>query len=265
MPRLLVPLLVVCASAFVPASTAADLREVVQRGTLKVLVASDEQPELFSFKAAGEPGFERELIEGFGRLHRVKVDIVPVANFDEIIAMLNHGEGDLITGITDTVPRRKSVDFTVEVLPSRHAVLTRKPYKVIKTLSELRRETKVGTIPGTSWEEAALAAGVPKASLVPAADLKALLAMMKEGRVKSAVMSLSDMTLAIRRDPALQAGLFLGTPGHAAFAVRKADTDLRRALDEYLTDTKRSQSYSRLVVKYFGNDALKILGRARKQ
>lgn len=265
MPRLPIVLLGACASALLAVGLSADLKDITQRGTLRILVASDEQPELFSFQTTGEPGFERELVEGFARLTRVKPQIIQVASFDDIIPMLNRGEGDVITGITDTVARRKHVDFTVEVLPSRHAVLTRKPYKVIKTLAELRKETKLATIPGTSWEEAALQAGVPRSNLVPAADLKALLILLKEGKAKSAVMSLSDMTLAIRRDPALQAGLFLGTPGHAAFAVRKSDPELRRALDAYLTSTKKSQTYSRLIVKYFGSDALKILGRARKQ
>jgi hypothetical protein len=74
----------------------------------------------------------------------------------------------------------------------------------------------------------------------------------------------SGLTLAMKRDPALQAGLLLGEPGSAAFAVRRKDVHLREALDDYLGSIRLSPSWSRLVVKYFGESALEVLGRARK-
>ena len=240
----------------------ADLKEITARGTLKVLTSFGEQPEIFSFASTGEPGFEREIVEGFARLHRLKMESVEVKNFDEIIAALTRGDGDLITGIIDTPARRQSIDFTVEVLPSRHAVVTRKPHKVITSLDEFRK-VKVGVIPGTTWEAETVAAGVPRANLVPMADMDTLLADLKSGKVQATVMAISDGTLAVRRDPALQIGLFVGEAGHSAFAVRKKDPELRRALDSYLTSLRKGQSYSRLIVKYFGNDALRVLGRAR--
>ncbi len=45
--------------------------------------------------------------------------------------------------------------------------------------------------------------------------------------------------------------------------MRKEDGDLKRALDAYLTDLRRSAGWSRLVVKYFGDEALQVLGRER--
>jgi membrane-bound lytic murein transglycosylase MltF len=55
----------------------------------------------------------------------------------------------------------------------------------------------------------------------------------------------------------------VGAPGTVAWAVRKEDTALRVALDDYLANMRRSPSWSRLVVQYFGNQALTVLGRAR--
>lgn len=78
-------------------------------------------------------------------------------------------------------------------------------------------------------------------------------------------MSLVDATLAIRKEPPLQAGLFLGDPGHACYGLRRGDAALRDALDAYIDGTRRTGNWSRLVVRYFGDDALSILGRAKKQ
>ena len=51
---------------------AADLAEVLARGVLKVLAAADEDPEWFSVTGKPTPGFEREVLESFARLHRLR-------------------------------------------------------------------------------------------------------------------------------------------------------------------------------------------------
>jgi len=43
--------------------------------------------------------------------------------------------------------------------------------------------------------------------------------------------------------------------------VRTEDVELRSALDEYLSNVRTGPSWSRLVVKYFGDQALAALGR----
>jgi len=75
------------------ASARADLAEVKKRGVLKVIAVREEAPEMFSFAATGEPGFEREMIEGFARLQGLQVEAVPAPTSDERITMLNGGQG----------------------------------------------------------------------------------------------------------------------------------------------------------------------------
>jgi membrane-bound lytic murein transglycosylase MltF len=53
----------------------------------------------------------------------------------------------------------------------------------------------------------------------------------------------------------------VGAPGKVAWAVRKQDRALREALDEYLGNVRRGPTWSRLIVKYFGDQALSVLGR----
>jgi len=79
---------------------------------LRVLVAADEEPEMFSFEPGSAPGLEREMIEGFARLHGMRLEVVPVTNFDQIIPTLRAGQGDVILGIVDTEARRELVGFT---------------------------------------------------------------------------------------------------------------------------------------------------------
>jgi ABC-type amino acid transport substrate-binding protein len=205
---------------------------------------------------------EREMIEGFARLHKLEMRPVPVKDWDDIIPALLRGDGDVILGINDTEARRKQVDLTREVMPSRHVVLTRKPDAPIQELAALRA-VKVGVPFGTTWAEAAASAGVPARHLVDLPDMKTILAALRARRIVASVVPLADATLALRGDPDLQAGMFVGPAGRAAWAVRKTDPDLKRALDEHLEASRRTGSWSRLVVKYYGEAALRVLDRAK--
>jgi ABC-type amino acid transport substrate-binding protein len=254
-------LLALALGAALAAPAAADLPELQKRGTLRVLAATEEQPEMFTFRGGAEPGFEREMLEGFARLQRLRFVVVPVRAFQERIPALLRGEGDVIVGLIDSPERRLQIAFTEEVMPARHVVVTYASRRPVATLAQFRAE-RVGLLKGTTWEKAAQEAGVPEEAQVPFADLGSLLGALRTGQVTATVMSVSDMTLAMKRDPRLQAGLFLGEPGHAAWGLRKEDRQLRAALDEYLQYMRRSASWNRLVVKYFGEQALLVLGKS---
>jgi len=242
---------------------AADLTEIKAAGNLRVLVSADELPEMFSFVAGPSPGFEREILEGFARLHRLRLDVVKVASFDLIIPKLLRGDGDLVTGINDTEARRRQVAFTVEILPSRTLLVTREP-RLLRSVGDLAGE-RVGVLRGTTWEEAARTAGIPGSRIDSFADMEGLLKALGAKRNAAAVMSLSDFALLRRRRPELRAGPFLGAPRSAAWAVRKADVELLETLNEYVENMRRTASWGRLAVTYFGDDALTLLGRARER
>jgi ABC-type amino acid transport substrate-binding protein len=244
------------------AASAADLAEMQARGTLRVLVSADEPPEAFNLKAEGPPGFDRELIEGFARLHDLDLEVVPVERFADMIPKLKAGEGDLITGIIDTPARREEIDFTAEVLPARLVIVARSPHEAPGNVEALKEE-KVGVIPGNAWARAVASAGVPASRQVEFANVGALLEGLKDGRVTATVMSVVDYTLSRRHDPELRAGGFVGPAGSGAWGVRQDDPRLLAALNTYLGDTRRSGSWNRLVVKYYGEAALEVLGRSK--
>ena len=63
----------------------------------------------------------------------------------------------------------------------------------------------------------------------------------------------------------MQLGLFLGAPTSLAYGVRKGDAALHKALDEYIENLRRTPTWSRLVVKYFGEMAPEVLKKARME
>jgi len=60
-------------------------------------------------------------------------------------------------------------------------------------------------------------------------------------------------------------GVFLGPPTSLAYGVRKGDGELLKALDDYIENLRRTPTWSRLVVKYFGETAPDVLKKARTE
>ncbi len=249
-------------AVFAGRASAADLKEIEARGSLRALVSADEQPEMFALKEGAAPGFERELLEGYTRTRHLKLEVVTVPNFDQIVPMLLKGEGDLIIGIVDTETRRKQIDFTIETLPARHLAVSRKPAPVVATLDEFRK-ARVGVVSGTSWAEAAVAAGVK--SPASYTDLPQVLDALQAGKITATVMSAPDFALSQRRDPSLQAGVFVGPPSHAAWGVRKEDRALVESINDYVFTLRSTPAWGQLVGKYFSSEALELFKRARRE
>ena len=68
-----------------------------------------------------------------------------------------------------------------------------------------------------------------------------------------------------REDREVQLGLFLGPPASLAFGVPKGSPGLLAALNQYIESLRKTASWSRLVVKYFGEAAPEVLKKARAQ
>jgi len=227
-----------------------------------VIVDSSNLVERFNL-GSGEPGLEKEMLQGFAALHQLKLEIVTVERIDDRLQALNGKKGDVVAGTVATDSRRKLVAFTSEVLPSRHVVINRKPADAITSLPALRAQRVLAT-KGSSWAETALAVGVPAANLDDSYRTpEEMLAALKSRRGAAAVMTVVWAILERNRDPELQLGLFVGPFSTVAFAVRKDNPQLLKALDDYVSNLRRSATWSRLVVKYFGASALEILKKSR--
>jgi ABC-type amino acid transport substrate-binding protein len=252
---------VLAALAGATRSAGADLDAIKARGTIRVLADVDDDPAWFSAKGGDAPGFEREVLEGFARRHRLRFEIVPMQSWVDAIPMLQAGKGDLLAGVNVTPARQRQVDFTSELLPARHLVVTRRPQPPILTIEGLRA-SRVAVVPHTTWAEALAAAGVPASGTVSVKDVTAARQALRDGRATATVIDVLDFLVQRRGDRELQSGLALGEALSSAWAVRKTDPQLRQALDAYLVELRGSANWSRLLVKYYGEDAPAVLGRS---
>jgi ABC-type amino acid transport substrate-binding protein len=242
----------------------ADLPEIRSRGTLLVLmVPVSPEDEFFSSGGGSQPGLDRELLEAFCTLQHLKLEAIPVRGWDALIPALREGRGDLIAGrFTATEARRRVIEFTTEVFPTRDVVLTRKPHKPIESLESLRAE-HVGTIKGSSMAEAVVTAGVSRPNIDDSIPAGGLPKALKDGKVGAVVLGVESAIAARRMDPEIELGLFLGRSGSLAYGLRRDETELLKVLNDYIENVRHTPSWNRLVIKYFGDQAPEILRKAR--
>ena len=256
-------LLLPLAAAILAASASAqDLPEIQARGTLRVLAVTSAE-ETFFVADSPRGGFDWEMLEGFAKLHKLTPELVAVDSWDELIPALLKDRGDLVAGgFTATDTRRRQIAFTAETFPTRSVVITRG--RTVASLADLKRE-KVGTIRGSSMIEDLVAAGVPASALDADIESGQLLAALRSGRVTAGVDGIEAVLVAKAHDAELQIGPFVGAPASLAWGVRKPATALRAALDAYIANARRTPTWNRLAVKYFGPAAPDILRKSTRK
>jgi membrane-bound lytic murein transglycosylase MltF len=240
----------------------ADMLEIRKRGQLRVLVAEGTLPQFFTWKGSARPGLEREVIQGFCRLQRLDLAIVPVSSQSLLVAGLLKRDGDLAAGgLAEGDLSHEDLELSAEVLPSRHVVVTRKPNPTVLTLEELRAQ-RVGTVRGSALAQAVVAAGVSAAKIDDTHVVADLMSALK-GDLGACVVGIEQALPAQREDGALEIGMYLGGRLSRGFALRKGDRELRGALNEYISNLRRSPAFNRLVLSHFGDSAADILKATR--
>jgi ABC-type amino acid transport substrate-binding protein len=242
-----------------------DLPALKQRGVLRVIaVRQDSNPEFFSM-AAGEPGFDREILDAFAKTQGLRTEYVPVATWDQLVPALVAGRGDMIAGrVSNTEARARVLDFTDEVFPTRNVVFNFAPRPPVTTHEQLMALPRIASARGSSMAESLAAEGVPAAKIAYPEPAALMPDFVEKGDPPAGAWVVEAAIVWQRAHPGLQIGMFLGPPQSLAYGVPKQTPLLLAALNAHIRLVKQSGTWNRLVVKYFGQQAPDVLKRARE-
>ncbi len=134
----------------------------------------------------------------------------------------------------------------------------------MSTREQLAQE-KIGIVRGTSLAEAAGDLHLPRAGVDDQIPSGGLPEALRSGRITCGIDELAGAIILKRQDPDVQMGMLLGSPGSYAFGVRREDTALLQNLDQYIGNLRKTPTWNRLVVKYFGEQAPEVLKKARTE
>ncbi|AJY76966.1 ABC transporter substrate-binding protein/permease [Paenibacillus beijingensis] len=219
--------------------------------TLVLGTSADFAPYEFHKTIDGEDkivGFDIEIAKQIADDLDAKL-VIQDMSFDALLPALQSGRVDLvISGMTPTEERKKSIDFSDSYYQSNQVIMVRsEDTDKYPTMDSLKGE-KIGVQKGSIQEE--IAQNIPDAVLTSLDKISDLALQLQTQRVNAVVIEdtvakgyLSDGALALAAATPDEA------PVQAAIGIRKGNTELLGKVNETLSRLKNDGSIDKMVTE----------------
>ena len=240
-----------------------DLEGLKKRGRLRMITRNNT---LTYFIHRGmQVGYEYELLKEFASRHDLRLQIVIPDNHAKLLDYLNEGKGDIVAAaMTINEERETKADFTISYNDVDELVVVRSDEDDISSFGDLAGR-KVHVRASSSFRATleAVADSIEGLEIVELPDdveTEDILVGIDEGiyDVTMADSNLLEVEQAYGRN--LKAA-FRVKPASLGWAVRKNNTALGAALDQYIKQEKRGLFFNLMHKKYFEN--LRTIAKSR--
>lgn len=246
-----------------------DLEEIKERGVIRAITSYSP---ISYFIYRGQPmGYEYELLNVFAERHDLEVEMIVARNLNEMINMLNRGEGDLIAySLTITRDRRNRVAFSnslnhthqvlVQSKPSNwrqmrlHVIereLLRSPIELAERTVHVRQASSYLERLRNLEDEIGDSINVVEAE--PGVTTEQLIRMVAEGEIEFTVSDENIAKLNKANFPILDIETPISLPQQTAWAVRSNSSNLLREINDWLEEYQKESEYYVIYNKYFEN------------
>ena len=203
----------------------------------------------------GDTGFEYDLVKGFADSLGVKVEIRPAEQFQDLIPMLNAGEGDLIAAnVSRTPEREKLLSFGPDYESVESVVVYRRGYKRPRKLTDLIGN-RVRVIAGSSHETELEQAQEHEPQLRWQADADSsaenLFTAIAEGLIDYAIVDSLVFDINQRYFPLVRKGFAIGKTRPLAWVLAKHDNSLSVSAQAYFSSISNAEELAQLKLKYY--------------
>jgi membrane-bound lytic murein transglycosylase F len=225
-----------------------DLDEIRARGELRILIPPGDADR--GLPRAGAPfRVERVLAGAFAERSGVRAVPVQVDDYSELIPALIGGRGDLIAaGLTATEDRRRRIAFGPPIWRVREVVVTHRDSAPVTSLGDLTGRTVTVRRSSSYWSTLdSIARVTPGVTVVEAPEhvaTETLLHDVAAGLLDVTVADdiLAEFTRSYR--PELRIGLPVTADKDVAWGLRQDNTDLQRAVGDFLADFSPSGGHT---------------------
>jgi len=246
-----------------------DLDDIQQEGVLRAITVYSETSY---FLYRGQPmGFEYELLQRLADHLEVALEIIPAEDLDQLINMLNRGEGDLIAyGLTVTQPRQQYVDFSNYLYLTKQVLVQRKPdnwrrkklHEIEKELVsdpiELIGDTVAVRLASSYYErlqnlEQEIGGDIVVDTLPGKLSTGRIIKKVVQEEIEYTVADDNIAEINSAYYPSLDVETPISFSQRSAWAVRKNAPQLRKALNAWIKDMRNKVDYYVIYDRYFEN------------
>jgi membrane-bound lytic murein transglycosylase F len=253
---------------------AIDLPEITEKGKLTIL-AENSSISFFIYRGK-KMGFEYELLKEYAQHLGVDIEVKIVRNLDNMIGLLNAGEGDLIACNYGKNPNRmKYIDFTKPYMHTPLVLVQRKPdgwekmhpEKVNKQM--IRDLLKLAHKKIPVWRNSSyflrlinLQDEICDSIYIQAQDGKKsteeMIELVSEGEIDYTVAEKNVALINQRFLENIDIKTFLSVDQKIGFGIRKTSPLLKASFDQWLTKFKKKKAFKHIYAKYFIKEDLTV-------
>jgi membrane-bound lytic murein transglycosylase F len=246
-----------------------DLAEIKKDSTLRAIMVYSG---ISYFLYRGQPmGYEYELLQRLAEELNVKLEIVLAQNINELIDMLNRGEGDIIAhGLTVTQRRKEFVRFMDYLYLTHQVLVQRKPENwrqmklheiqkelindpielIGETISVRRNSAYYSRLINLQKE---IGGGFYIDTISGEVSTQKAIKMVVDGEIKYTVSDNNIAELNSSHYPILDVETPISFSQRVAWAVRKNSPELQQALNNWVKKMRKDVDYYVIYNKYFEN------------
>ncbi len=244
-----------------------DLDKIKERGSL-IAVVDNSTTGYFIYR--GRPmGYEYELLSRLTKSLGVDLKVVLTANIEQAFEMLNSGEADIMAyHLTITKERSRRVAFSEPHNTVRQVLVQRKPdnwrqLKIHQIDASLIRNPidlggeKVYTRKGSSFASRLknlsdeIGEDIDVVELEGDVDTENLIRQVVNGEIDYTIADEDVAMINATYSPILDVATDISFPQQIAWGMRKNAPNLKKAVDNWITQMKRKPDFYVIYNKYF--------------
>ena len=244
-----------------------DLSQIKEDGILNAITVYSATSY---FLYRGQPmGFEYELLEQLADYLGLELKITVASNVDDLINMLNQGEGDLVAyGLAITKPRKAKVNFTEYHTITHQVLVQKKPdnWRKMK-LHEIQRaliDDAIELIGDTVWVRKNSSYYERMINLIQEIgdtiyldtvpgnmDTEEIIKMVSEGKIKQTIADYNIAAINSSYYQNIDIQVPISLSQRLAWATRKNSPELLNAINEWILKIKKTTDYYVIYNRYF--------------
>ena len=230
------------------------LEEIKESG--KITVITRNNAHCYYTYRDNPMGFEYDLAKAFSDYLGVSLNVI-TSHWEKLFDVLNGGGGDFIAAsLTITPSREKLIDFSDEYLAiQQQAVIHTSNYKTRK-IEDLKGKT-IHVRRGTSYEERlnelkneGLDITIQLHEDTPTEEL---IRMVAEKEIEVTIADSNVAFLNRRYYPDVKIAFPIEEQQSLAWAVKKRETGLQKAINEFLKKIKEDGTFAKIYEEYYAN------------
>ena len=243
-----------------------DWAQIQKSGVLRMITFYNSRT--FFIHKGGHAGFDYELLDRFARDHGLTVEVVIAQPGEDLISMLNSGQGDVICSGLPAAP--DSGPFALNTRPTGYSK------NVVILPANTPRGTEMSDLAGLSvtipwgYPFVSKLQDIRQQSEVPyrlnqgpsGMEAEELMTLVSEGRLQSVVVDDLAARAGMAWIDGLKQGPYLGEESPTSWQIRLNSGELKSQLDLFLKKhlrfneaghLRRSQTYGIIFDRYFEN------------